>query len=174
MIVLEDLRLEKMKMESKDFTLHYLLVSNEKVMKMVSGKIMNPEEARDKFDKILQANRLHPELGYFKITKTLNEEFIGVAKIELKEKISNEAELGYLILPEFWGKGIAGKVAKRLIELASEEKQLDKLYAIIDPENIPSRKVLEKNGFISKEFKDFDGLPGELLELDLRFYKRNA
>lgn len=112
MIVLEDLRLEKMKMVSKDFTLHYLLVSNEKVMKMVSGKTMNLDEARDKFNKILQANRLHPFLGYFKITKNITEKFIGVAKIELKEKTSHGAELGYLILPEFWGKGISGKVAK--------------------------------------------------------------
>ena len=166
MIVVEDLKLEKM--EAKDFVVHDLLVSNEKVMKMVSGKAMNPDEARDKFNKILQANSIHPDLGYFKITNSQTGKFIGVGKIELKDKHSTEAELGYLILPEFWGKGIAGKVATKLIELAREEKQLYKLYAIIDPENIPSRKILENNGFSSKEFKDFDGLPGELLDLDLR------
>ena len=163
---MNDLKLEKM--EAKDFQLHNLLVSDAKVMKMVSGKIMNKEEAKDKFEKILQANKLHPVLGYFKITNEQTGKFIGVAKIELKDKTSTEAELGYLILPEFWGKGIAGKVAKGLIELAREDKQLHILYGIIDPENIPSRKILEKNGFIFKEFKDFDGLPGELLELDLQ------
>ena len=166
MIVVEDLKLEKM--EANDFELHNLLVSDEKVMKMVSGKIMNREEATNKFEKILEANILHPDLGYFKIINEQTGKFIGVGKIELKDKHSTEAELGYLILPEFWGKGIAGKVATKLIELAREEKQLYKLYAIIDPENIASRKILEKNEFLSKEFKDFDGLPGELLDLDLR------
>lgn len=164
MIILENLRLEKM--VTKDFSLIYLLVKNETVMKMVSGKAMNREEAKDKFAKILEANALHPEMGYFKITN-YGSEFIGVAKIELKEKKSKEAELGYLILPEFWRKGIAGKVAKKLVEIARNGKQLNSLYAIIDPDNMPSRKILEKNGFTSKELKDFDGLPGELLELDL-------
>lgn len=167
MIIVEDLRLEKLKMEAADFELHNLLVSNEQVMQMIAGKPMNMEESKDKFQKILQANTMHPDLGYFKIMNDKTGKFIGVAKIELKEKQSKEAELGYLILPEFWGKGIVGKVAKRLIELARTEKQLDKLYAIIDPKNIPSRKILENNGFLSKEIKDFDGLPGELLELDL-------
>lgn len=165
MIIVEDLLLEKMR--SKDFALHCVLVSNEKVMKMVSGKVMNPGETKDKFGKILQANCIHPDLGYFKITNSQTGNFIGVAKIELREKTSNEAELGYLILPEFWGKGIASKVVKRLMDLAREEKQLKSLYAIIDPDNIPSRKILENNGFISKESKEFDGLPGELLECDL-------
>lgn len=171
MIVLEDFQLEKM--DAEDFALHYLLVKNENVMKMVSEEVMNLEEAKDKFNKILQTNKLHPVLGYFKITNDLTGKFIGVAKIELKEKSSTAAELGYLLLPQFWGKGIAGKVAKGLIELAREEKQLLTLYGIIDPQNIPSRKILENNGFLSKEFKDLDGLPGELLELDLRFQERN-
>src|SRR5690606_6865268 len=106
-------------------------------------------------------------LGYFKIHRYQTGEFIGVAKIELKNKDSQDAEIGYLILPEFWGQGIVNKVAGKLIELAREEKQLHTLYGIIDPENIASRKILVNNGFLSKEFKDFDGLPGELLELDL-------
>lgn len=168
MIIVEGLLLEKLKMEAIDFELHNLLVSNEKVMQMIAWKPMNMEEAKDKFKKILQVNTIHPELGYFKITNDKSGKFIGVAKIEMKEKHSKEAELGYLILPEFWRKGIVGKVAKKLIDLARTEKKLENLYAIIDPENIPSRKILENNGFLSKEFKDFDGLPGELLELDLR------
>lgn len=166
MILLNYLKLEKM--EAKDVELHNLLVSNEKVMKMITGKILNKQEASDKFEKILAANKLHPVLGYFKITHNQSGKFIGVAKIELNNKQSHEAELGYLILPEFWGKGITGKVATKLIELAREEKQLQTLYGIIDPENIPSRKILEKNGFLFKKFKDFDGLPGELWELNLR------
>ena len=166
MILLDDLKLEKMK--AGDLELHNLLVSNEKVMEMVAGRILTSQEANDKFEKILAANKLHTLLGYFKITNAKTKRFIGVAKIELTSEHSGDAELGYLILPEFWRKGITGKVAAKLIDLAREEKQLKNLFAIIDPENIPSRKVLEKNGFLFKEFKDFDGLPGELWELNLR------
>jgi len=32
---------------------------------------------------------------------------------------------------------------------------------------VNDEKVMEMNGFYSKEFKDFDGLPGEILELNI-------
>ena len=159
------------KITEPDLPLHFQLVRNEKVMKMITGKPMNKSEAKEKFTKILQCNNLHPELGYFKITETQMGNFIVVAKLEIKEKDSTEAEIGYLILPEFWGKGIVSKVAKRLLEIAKSKHQLKKVFAIIDPENIASRKILEKNGFQSKEFKDFDGQPGEVLELILSSLK---
>ncbi len=166
MIPSENLFIEKL--TGQDFLLHFQLVSNAKVMKMISGKPMNEVEAKDKFTKILECNDLHPVFGYFKITNTQTGFFIGVAKLEIKEKESKEAEIGYLILPEFWGKGIVSKIAKDLLEIAKSERQLNSLFAIIDPENIASRKILEKNGFQIKEFKDFDGLPEVLLELKLR------
>ena len=165
MIRLDDFILEKI--ESKDLPLHYRLVSDVRVMKMITGKGMNMAEAEEKFARILSANLLHPVLGYFKITNHRTGQFIGVAKIELKEQNAEAAELGYLLLPEFWGAGIAGKIAKKLIELAREENKLYKLYAIIDPQNLPSRKILVKNGFLSKEVKVFDGLQGELFELNI-------
>ena len=166
MLSCENLQVEKL--NQKDLSYHYLLLSNPSVMKMITGKPMDLEEAKEKFREIIQSNTTHPDLGYFKITDTQKGNFIGVVKLEIKEKDSVEAELGYLILPEFWGKGIVSKVVKRLLYLAVNQKQIQKVFAIIDPENIPSRKILEKNGFQSKEFKDFDGLPGEVLELNLR------
>lgn len=159
----KDLHIEKI--TGKDFPLHFLLVSNARVMEMITGKPMNEEEAKAKFTSILKCNNVNPKLGYFKITETQTGSFIGVAKLEIKEKESTEAEIGYLILPEFWGKGIVSKIAKRLLEIAKTNQKLRKVFAIIDPENIASRRILEKNGFESKEFKDFDGLPGEVLEL---------
>lgn len=166
MTSIENLQIEKL--TAQDFPLHYKLVNNREVMKMITGKPMNKEEAQEKFRKILQCNELHPDLGYFKITDSQTENFIGVAKLEIKAQDSNNAELGYLILPEFWGKGIVSTVAKRMMEKAKSQTQLHKVYAIIDPENIPSRKILEKNGFQSKGFENIDGLPGEMLEVILR------
>jgi len=54
---------------------------------------------------------------------------------------------------------------KQLIEIAGKQKGINGIFAIIDPKNVPSRKILINNGFVSKEFKDFDGLPGEVFEL---------
>ena len=73
-----------------------------------------------------------------------------------------------MLLPNYWGMGVGSSIAEELIELAKEQIKIKKLTAIIDPINMASRKILIKNNFVSKEFKDFEGLPGEVLELELQ------
>ncbi|RZJ77271.1 MAG: N-acetyltransferase [Flavobacterium sp.] len=160
-----DIKLEKF--TENDFTHYFKLVNDEKVMQMITERALETEEAKSDFDKLIQNNKLSENFGSFKILDNETKEFIGLAKLEIKSKGDQEAELGYMILPKLWGKGIASKVGKQLIEVAKSKKEINKLFAIIDPKNLPSRKILINNGFISKEFKDFDGLPGEILELTL-------
>src|SRR5690554_2171777 len=137
-------------------------------MEMITERTIEKDEAQTDFSKLIQNNKLKENFGNFKIIDNETNEFIGLAKLEITTEKDEEAELGYMILPKHWGKGIAGKVGKQLIESVKEQKQIERLFAIIDPKNIPSRKILINNGFESKEFKDFDGLPGEILELKLK------
>jgi len=153
------------KFTESDFTHYFELVNNEKVMEMITERAIEINEAKSDFDKLIENNKLDHNFGNFKILNNETDEFIGLAKLKIKDKDDQEAELGYMILPEFWGKGIASKVGKKLIETVKRQKKINSLFAIIDPKNLPSRKILINNGFISKEFKDFDGLPGEILEL---------
>ena len=155
------------KFTKSDFDQYFQLVNNEKVMEMITERAIGLEEAKRDFKKLIVNNELQPKLGNFKILNPETGEFLGLAKLEIKESGSEEAELGYMVLPQYWGKGIAGTVGKELIELGKEKTSIKRIFAIIDPKNIPSRKILIKNGFYSKEFKNFDGLPGEILELDL-------
>lgn len=155
------------KMTETDFADHDSLVRDVRVMKWVTGRAMNTNESRQKFDKIMQANKVHPRLGYFRIAHSLTGEFIGVAKLEILRPDASEAELGYLLLPEFWGKGIASIVAGRLLVLAKELDQIKTVFGIIDPDNIASRKVLLRHHFVHERFETIDGLPGEHLCLRL-------
>lgn len=128
---------------------------------------MKKNEAEVEFEKIIKNNNVDKNCGNFKIIDTKTNRFLGLAKLQIQNEYDKEAELGYMILPPHWGKGIASKTATQLIAVAKKHTQLQKLFAIIDPKNIPSRKILVNNGFISKEFRDFDGLPGEILELTI-------
>ncbi len=161
-----NLKLEKFCPE--DFALYFLLVNDIRVMQMITERILEPNEAQDDFIKILENNRLHECFGSYKILSAETNTYIGFAKLEIKETNSEEAELGYMILPEYWGQGIAGQVSASLVETAKKQQQLTKLVAIIDPKNAASRKILINNEFRTREFIDFDGLPGEILELNLR------
>ena len=74
-----------------------------------------------------------------------------------------EAELGYMLLPEQWGRGYASSLASRLLELAKEH-ELTVVTATIDPSHTASKKILTKLGFRSTYVGPIDGLPGEILE----------
>lgn len=153
------------KFTDEDFDLYYQLVGNERVMAMITERAIPLEEARKEYCLLLENNGLHYSFGNFKILENSN--FIGLAKLEIKERDSKEAELGYMLLPQYWGVGIGSRVAKILIKRAKEDGQLLSVKAIIDPNNIPSRKILINNGFESVKICEIDGLPGEILSMRL-------
>lgn len=161
---------EKMVLEKfteEDFELYYALAGDEEVMAMITERALPREQARVNFRKLLANNTLHPAFGSFKALEPETRRFIGLAMLKVKESDSFEAELGYMLLPAFWGKGLGGEIARRMVDLARIQPQLKRLHAVIDPKNIPSRRILIRQGFVSEGLCEVDGLPGEILGLAL-------
>lgn len=85
-----------------------------------------------------------------------------------------EGEVGYMLDPRLWGRGLASEALQVFVEhwrsLCNDNGLHTRLTAIVEPENVASQKVLEKGGF--KERRRFtDGPTGDLLaemELDIR------
>ena len=67
-----------------------------------------------------------------------------------------------MILPEFWGQGYGKEIAGLLTEKA-QKLELKQLKAIIDPNNVPSKKILTYLGFKTEKVCILDGLPGEIM-----------
>jgi ribosomal-protein-alanine N-acetyltransferase len=63
---------------------------------------------------------------------------------------NHRAEIGYMSLPEFNGKGYITEAIKAVVEYGFEQMNLHSIEAIIDPQNIASEKVLQKNGFVKE------------------------
>jgi RimJ/RimL family protein N-acetyltransferase len=150
------------KLSSQDFDQYYTLVGNEKVMAMITERALSEEEALEKFNYFLKNNEIHPSYGSFKVFEATRKELLGLAKLEIKEGKRHEAELGYLLQPEFWGKGFGNEIAEVLLEVALSDPELTRVFAITDPKNSASRKILLKNGFVSEEVGMMDGLPSEI------------
>ncbi|MGI6086124.1 MAG: GNAT family N-acetyltransferase [Acetivibrionales bacterium] len=55
--------------------------------------------------------------------------------------------LGYVLAEPYWGKGLATEAAKRVIQYAFEELELDLLSVYHYPFNNRSKRVIEKCGF---------------------------
>ncbi|WP_395055997.1 GNAT family N-acetyltransferase [Flavobacterium sp.] len=60
------------------------------------------------------------------------------------------SEIGYMLLPEYHGKGIASEAIQLMIHYGFNDMKMHSLEAIIDPKNIASAKVLEKTNFVKE------------------------
>ncbi|MGD2148853.1 MAG: GNAT family N-acetyltransferase [Anaerolineae bacterium] len=57
-----------------------------------------------------------------------------------------EIELIYVLARAVWGKGYATEVGRALVRYAFEERGIDRLIALIEPENVASERVAVKVG----------------------------
>lgn len=120
------------------------------------------------FDKAF--NRYKNDLGGMNvlIDKTSGE-FIGQCGLLVQEvEGKTRLEVGYSILPKFWGKGFAAEAAIKCKEFAFEKNFTESLISIIHPENIASEKVAIKNGMsLIKQIEgDFLGMPANLFQIN--------
>lgn len=71
------------------------------------------------------------------------------------------AELGYMLHPDYQGKGLMQEALQAIINFGFTELNLHTIEAVIDPANIASEKILQKLGFIKEaHFREnvfFDG-----------------
>jgi ribosomal-protein-alanine N-acetyltransferase len=58
----------------------------------------------------------------------------------------DETEVGFLLDKSFWGRGYATEAARASLKFGFEHFNLDHIIALVHPENIASRRVIEKCG----------------------------
>lgn len=63
---------------------------------------------------------------------------------------NHRAEIGYMSLPEYNGKGYITEAIKAVVEYGFEQMNLHSIEAVIDPGNTASERVLQKNGFVKE------------------------
>ncbi len=57
------------------------------------------------------------------------------------------SELGYVLARHAQGRGLAGEAARAWLDVASTQLGLDRLTAVIHPDNAPSRALATRLGF---------------------------
>lgn len=77
-----------------------------------------------------------------------NNEVAGEIGIALKEDVFRlNAEIGYFISKNFWGKGLATQAVKKMTEYTFANFDIVRIVAGVFDFNKSSMKVLEKNGY---------------------------
>ena len=70
---------------------------------------------------------------------------IGMCGLLKREELP-QPDIGFAFLPDFWSKGLAFEAAAAVLKDARERLQLNRILAIVNPDNEASIRLLEKLG----------------------------
>ena len=72
---------------------------------------------------------------------------------------TNEIEIAYRFHPDYWARGLATEAAQAVRDHAFRDLKLPRVISLIHPDNLPSRRVAEKNGMKIEKETVFRGFP---------------
>ncbi len=164
--VLESERLILREQTVEDAHAVFKLRTNEEVMKYVPRpRPANIEEVYALIDEIHEGFLKEKNLGWAITLKEAPDVLIGFIGFPKFDFDNFRAEVGYMVAPGFWGKGIAGEALAVMNDFGFGELGLHSIYATIDPENIASAKVLIKQGYVKEaHFKEDFFYEGKFLD----------
>lgn len=134
------------KMTSADGDKYFRLSNNANVMKYVTGHALDRQESDSMLKSLLAEYGHDTYLGRYLIERRHSQELIGIAKLD---RMEGEVEIGYRIMEEHWGKGIATEIAKGLIDFAAKNLKAEHVIAYVNVNNAASIRVLEKAGMMN-------------------------
>ena len=115
------------------------------VMKyMQSGIPRSREEAQSVID--LHINHWRDRgFGFWAVIDKTQNIFIGQGGLLLLDT-APEVEVGYLLAKSHWGRGFATELASASLEHGFATLGLNRIVAVANPDNVASRRVMEKIG----------------------------
>ncbi len=149
-------------------------LSNPEVIQYYGVSFFSMEDVKVQMDWYARIER--EETGRWRaIVDPADEHFYGAIGIHDIHPQHRKAEIGFWLLPAYWGKGYITEAATRIIKNSFEDWALHRIYAYVESENHNSKKVMHKLGFVYEgtmrecEFKD-----GKLIDLEIYGLLKNT
>lgn len=161
-MVTERLILRRMKAE--DWALHRRLDGDPRVMATLGG--LRPPERTQSYAREQVRHWSEHDFGWWTLLDRRTREFVGrggIRHIELEDG-DRPVEVGYALVPERWGEGLATEVAREAVRIGAEVLGLDRIVGRTLPTNAPSRAVLEKAGLEYRREVFYKGFHSVLYE----------
>lgn len=131
-----------------DLDEHVAILSNWEVTRWLSTNIPFPysREEGERFIENAKDSVAKDDSVYFSVNEKDTMRHMGGIKLFTTK--SDECEIGYWLGPDFWGLGYGAEFLQVLIKWVQSNTSVKKLIAQTAQENLGSRKVLEKGGFL--------------------------
>ncbi len=165
--------------EENDVQHIFDLDSNAEVHKYLGNKpISTYKQAEDIIDFFLEQYEQR-KIGRFAAFEKSSGDFIGWSGLKLnsgqKEKLNGFTEfidIGYRLIPKFWGKGYATESAIKCLDFGFQNMNYDIIYGAAETGNIGSNKILQKIGLKFVNDFTFGGKQAKWYELRKSDYGR--
>ena len=162
---LESDRLVLREITPEDVTEVFAIRSDSTTMKYIPRPLAKTEQ--DALDHISMISKgvLNNEFINWAITFKDDDKLIGMICLLRMQLMNYRTEIGYILHPDFHGKGIMDEAIKTVIRYAFDALKFHSIEAVIDPENAASEKVLFKNNFVKEaHFKEKEYFEGRFLD----------
>lgn len=163
--ILETERLILRRVLPSDVKEMFELRSNPETMKYIPRPLLtNHEEALAHIQ--MMEDKIETNEGInWAITLKGDDKMLGVIGHYRIKPEHYRAEVGYMILPEYHGKGITTEAVQCVVDYGFNTMQLHSIEGVIDPENEASQRVLQKCGFVKEaHFKENEFYDGKFID----------
>jgi ribosomal-protein-alanine N-acetyltransferase len=126
------------------------LRGNPETMKFIPRPLVTNKEQALEHINMIEAKIIENEGINWAITIKGNPKLIGVIGHYRIQPENHRCEIGYMILPQYNGKGYVTEAIKVVLEYGFEVLNMHSIEAVIDPDNIASERVLQKNNFVKE------------------------
>ena len=145
-ILITTRRLFLRRMEPGDLELVYRLYSDPEILRYSPFDTMDHDGARRHLAGILSDwEQPKPKNLEFTVIRRADGTPIGRCHIE-PDAETDTAMIGFHLLKAYWNMGYATELSKKLMEYSFRELQMHRVNALCNPDNLGSRKVLERCG----------------------------
>jgi RimJ/RimL family protein N-acetyltransferase len=146
------------RLQADDLNAVHTLISNIEVVQYMLLPVCSREESEKFLAESINESPSAPWRSMVRaIVSGFGGELVGLCGV-VNLRGSSDGEIWYLVNPESWGRGIATRAVKQLLQLGFSEMGLHRIWATCLPENPASARVLEKvgmrkEGFLVKNLK---------------------
>jgi RimJ/RimL family protein N-acetyltransferase len=119
--------------------------SDPEVMRFIgTGQPHSVDQVKESLEHIFAGWKQHG-FGRWAVLHKPDKKLISWSGLAFLDK-TDEIEIGYGIAKEYWNRGFTTEAAAASIRYGFEELKLNRIVAVAMPENIASRRVMEKIG----------------------------
>lgn len=107
-------------------------------------KLLLWKQTKSIINSIIENWQKYP-FGVWAAVHKKNQKLIGHCGFKFLDN-TREVQIGYLLLKSYWGRGLATEASLAALQYGFEIARLERIVAVAKPENIASRRVMEKVG----------------------------